>query len=186
MVISKALNLIEKEYKLHPYAQLVDYCKLLYQSIFGATHFTNNEQKIIAEIEKELEFTVDSSEPILSLEITKKFYRFPLYIVKQNRNILPFFSKAFYESSLHHNTLNRTDWQDIWYQIQQKLLDSEISSHFDLDCTEKFVTDLKHGRKLLHHSTIYHEHYQPHYRIIDESGLQILLQKNSNIQNYIQ
>ncbi len=179
--------LIIKEAKIHEKAQLIDYYKLFYQSIFGANHIVSDRVSIGLQIEKEINFPfMNSSDPIMDISLEKKIYRFPLHFIVDGKISVSVIADSFYNTVLRSGKAGFSGWEKLWEKIKEEINRLGISDNFDDKTTEEFNTGLKKGEEILHHSRIYHENYNPHYRIIDETGMEKILSKNSDLKKYIE
>jgi hypothetical protein len=178
--------LIIKEAKIHEKAQLIDYYKFFYQSIFGANHIVSDKISVGLQIEKEIESPfMNSSDPIMDISLEKKIYRFPLYFIVDKKISISVIVDSFYNTILRSRRMKFFGWEKLWEKIKEEIHRLGISDNFDDKTTEEFNTGLKKGEEILHHSRIYHENYAPHYRIIDETGLENILLKNPDLKKYI-
>ena len=136
---------LNRELEKYPKATLQDQIKFLYQATLGCEHaITNNEltyEKLVEEC-NQLENTTYRIEPL-----SDQFVRF--YLFHASEIEMKTIQQLFIKTSMC--STNKDDFIEALKQLNQSV---EIQKYIDSGCPA------------LSHSKIYHDSYQPHYRIL--------------------
>lgn len=156
---------LQKELEKYPKATLQDQIKFIYQATLGCEHaIKNNElayKKLVEEC-KQLENTTYHIEPI-----SDRFVRF--YLFKANEIELKTIQHLFIKTSEVP-----TSKEDLIQELKQLPTSKELEDYIQAGCPA------------LSHSKIYHDNYQPHYRILKKEYayyFDIFVEINRRLEN---
>jgi len=170
----KIVKLLNKEFDLHPKAQLIDYYKLFFQGTFGPAHIIQDKVEAKTSLKNELvaaeEFDVIDKQNVSYLN---NFFRVNINLINTNAVTFDTFFDAFLESTTVKIIISYEDWVDHWKRIKQEILNMNIPiNNFNEQSAE---LDKKINKRLIvSHSNVYRSAYNPHYRLISEEQLRIL------------
>lgn len=159
-------TLIMTEMNLHPEAKLQDYCKLLYQALYGPSHIIKSEHKAKNYLREELTNSKKfAKEPYQKIYFEKDFIRLNLFNIKNGLIDFKSFFAVFIESSKLKINKNKIDWKKEWELFYNNLV--KLNKNVEDSKNYKNLED----QPLVHHSSKYRESYKPHYRVISHSIL---------------
>jgi hypothetical protein len=171
---NKILNLFRNELTHHPQAQMVDFYKLLYQSVFGAGHFIKDEKNAWQFFEKEwAENQPYHQLRVQDITLYQQMYRV-YFGIQKDIDKKDIFS-AFLMSVRKKISFDWKEWINLWNQAEE-LLQFEFRIE-DEKSTLYIKKTLLENQVVPTHSEIYRTIYQPHYRILDEEGYAFICQK---------
>lgn len=161
------IKLIDDEIDLHPKLEPVDLYKVLYQALYGPFHIVRDFKQLVTSISSEIWMMKSVYLPIFQ-KIGPCYTRISLSAIRLDsdhemnlarveclaRWILD--SCVLYEDVRHH-FLER--WRENLDMMRQKL--PSTSSAWDR------ANELAELGQLPSHSRVFHQHYQPHYRLVD-------------------
>jgi hypothetical protein len=162
---NKIIDLIKQELVSHPQAELVDIYKLFYQDYFGCGHFFSDQESIITYLTHEINdasLTKDTAPEIQEICCFNNFIRVDINWVTCGYLTISKLADLFWQSSriqLDQPIPWFTHWQNICQIIARE---NFLNCQPDKEKLEAFANN-KNG---VHHSEIYRQKYQPHYRII--------------------
>ncbi len=156
-------------YSKYPKMQIQDFLKLLYQSCFGPMHLHSNPdlQTIHKYLTSELETVKDEGK--FQEEIGNGYSRIYLDAILSNRMSLTDLEEGFYESMNQTIDMSkarndfRTGVIDLIELIEEKKIDLDLNQSVQL--TSEYM---EKGIRPIHHSAIYKEEYDPHYRVVSD------------------
>ncbi|MBP3670796.1 MAG: hypothetical protein J6J06_02405 [Bacteroidaceae bacterium] len=162
----------------YPYTSLQDVYKSCFQDFFGPAHAIPSYDKAMAYIAQELaQAEMTDTLYYEPCGMRGNYYRVSLAVVADSIVSLNAFADAFYRSAPAVTPQVTDVWINEWQCIQQvvqavvKENAHRISRHaplitdFQEDSTA--IADmLQQGKYVVHHSKLYNELYNPHYRII--------------------
>lgn len=159
----EVFQIVKKHLELYPEMQPQDVIKLLYQRNFGPEHSIDNPQVALAQLQKEAsEVVISESEP-LHVSIGNAFVRLNL-------------NRAFHDYSLEQiNDMFVRSAGVIHGSMSQFLADIKLvgrnldglKTDFNMDNYTEFVSWYRsQAYPAVHHSPIYRQKYQPHYRVV--------------------
>jgi len=161
---------VENQLKIYPQSSLQDIYKSFFQDEFGPGHLVENVSYAREYFDLELEEMVSqgrhNAEPCGT---GKNFYRVPMDLVKDG--IIPeedYFS-AFLESASSFTTPDVIAWKQQWNEIVGivEKMDHDIPNFKeDKEALSKW---LDQGETVVHHSQVYNNQYDPHYRIMGKA-----------------
>jgi hypothetical protein len=164
----KVKQSIQTQLEVYPKSTLQDIYKNLFQDRFGPEHIISDTVSARLYLEKELAtFETSNSVEIEYLGINHDFVRVNLMLVKQGKISQEKLLSAFINSAKKISKNDVKAWQSEWKQIVEiiKRMDLNISD-FE-DDAQKIDSLLNEGKYAMHHSAIFREFYQPHYRIVE-------------------
>ena len=158
--------IILEQIKKYPAMDIIDVIKLLYQKNFGCGHIISNKAKAKDYLKEEYEKVVEDKNIPLSEYIGNGFLRINLARYKAEKlNINDLFD-AFYLSS-KEATKGVDGFLDDVDVLREMIDHNEVlfgMNEFDL-YFNKYVDN---NMPMVSHSQIYHDIYDPHYRIVHE------------------
>ena len=166
------LSILLEQIKNHPNQTLQDVYKSCYQDEYGPGHLISNESSAINSLYQEINSIEKDYNPPTLIEKTGiygNYLRVDLTLIRDG--IVPFFVlfKALTISAQIGGQKTDKNWDKIWNEIAQAIIDSDIrfeNFEEDLDRLEKIS---KSDDKVVHHSEMYEDTYHPHYRIIEKN-----------------
>ena len=176
-IISKTSNRIDltilrEQIKNHPNQTLQDVYKSCYQDEYGPGNLISNESSAINSLYQEINSIEKDYTPKTLIEKTGiygNYLRVDLTLIRDG--IVPFFVlfKALTISATIGGQKTDKNWDKIWSEIAQAIIDSDLRfENFEEDL-EKLEKISKSYDKVVHHSDIYEKIYHPHYRIIEKN-----------------
>ncbi|MDP8211524.1 MAG: hypothetical protein RAO94_02960 [Candidatus Stygibacter australis] len=165
-IILKINNLIHRELKIFPQAQLVDIYKLFHQDYFGPGHFIADKERIISYLTAELNNISPSDDKPENQDIAcfNNFVRVDIRWISQGILTVDELAEMFWKSSCVK--LDQPIAWDVHWQQVSEIIFKEYPD-YNLDNAEQISTYAQQ-EKALHHSEIYRLFYHPHYRIISK------------------
>lgn len=161
------LQFIENELKYYPKAQLSDLYKNYFQDAYGPGHMIPDTTKAGNYLDSEMKEAVWVDTLLWQpLGINHDYYRINLSLIKNGiipRNIL---LNGMVESAISARNPDIESWKKEWAEIVSvvKAFYPEIPG---LNEDEKIIeANLSKGIVVMHHSKVFEEQYQPHYRLI--------------------
>lgn len=161
---------VEQIVKNYPKASLQDVYKSFFQDRFGPGHMINNRQSAENYLDSELKLTdtimIVEGEPTGA---TGRFYRVDLGLIVKRVIPKDVFVESFICSANSVEPMPIEDWRQEWNFIISVIDSMDISlRNYEID-KEKISEYINSGKYVMHHSELYRESYDPHYRIIERS-----------------
>ena len=157
----RATFLIEQEMTLFPLATLKDIYKLFFQNCHGSGHFMRDLSFVKDFITKELhEINLrDYQYPDYDISYLFQIKRISLVSIMIGKYDASYIADRFLELAVKPQILSLAKWKREWADIKQLALgiNPQITDDFS-----KANIDLSNS---VHHSDIYRQSYNPHYRI---------------------
>jgi hypothetical protein len=160
-------NLLLEEKKRFPKAEIQDFYKLIFQSVFGAGHLIKDSTSAIDYLTEEWNQIEGNKEVDWSCDISLTVPMLRLNLAKCKAENVPLLEIAdlFFEGCQRFaNPL-----QISFTEILQLMCNVLTKSPFDF-CENKLSDQLPMDQQtnfpILHHSVVYRELYKPHYRVI--------------------
>ena len=166
------LTILREQIKNHPNQTLQDVYKSCYQDEYGPGNLISNESSAINSLYQEINSIEKDYTPKTLIEKTGiygNYLRVDLTLIRDG--IVPFFVlfKALTISATIGGQKTDKNWDKIWSEIAQAIIDSDLRfENFEEDL-EKLEKISKSYDKVVHHSDIYEKIYHPHYRIIEKN-----------------
>ena len=168
----KDLSILIEQIKNHPKQTLQDVYKSCYQDEYGPGHLITNESSTINYILEEINSIGTYYNPPVYFEyagLEGNYIRVDLSLVK-NKTI-PFFVmfKALTISAAIGQQKTDEGWPKIWSGIVEEIRQSTLKfDNFEEDA--KRLDEISKSKdKVVHHSELYENTYNPHYRIIEKN-----------------
>jgi hypothetical protein len=158
---------ITEHIQAYPLSTLKDIYKSFYQDNFGPGHLLQDTiaawDYLVEEVSQMKSNGNYLAEPC---GLGKNFVRVPLDVVKDSLFDIAVFYKAFVESSKSFSIPDISQWQEQWEDILEVIEGMDLNlSNFEQD--KKEISEmLDRGEAVVHHSRIYAENYDPHYRLM--------------------
>ncbi|MCF7911125.1 MAG: hypothetical protein K9M99_01245 [Candidatus Cloacimonetes bacterium] len=165
---NKITDLIQKELSKFPQAQPVDIYKLFYQDYFGPGHFFSDKNNIIISLIRELDEFSDptgSAPGIQEIGCLNNFIRVDIRWITWGNFTIEEMADLFWRSS-RLELFQPLPWHEHWENIT-KIIIREYNGLIKNDKNK--LDDFARQKTGVHHSEIYRQNYQPHYRIISKA-----------------
>jgi len=133
-----------------------DFCKLAYQSEFGPCHMLDNCEEALVYIDREWSALTACEEKRDPEYIGNGLSRFYMNGSKYSKEASELLGKLFYLTAKEH--------QGSGYGLEKRL--SELEKLSVSGMTDYLADYRRKGCNAVHHSEIYNERYNPHYRLI--------------------
>jgi hypothetical protein len=170
-----ARDLVAAELQLFPQAQLIDIYKLFYQSAFGPGHIISNANAARQYLKQELAEADNFSAPSWQdISYFNQYYRVNLAWVANGKLAFAEFFAAFLQSVQPAQKYSWRRWQNLWREIDEELQQADFAFHHADEDRQKIEEILSDKILAFSHSKIYKTTYQPHYRLINKTGMQTL------------
>lgn len=151
----------------YPEATLQDIYKGSFQDVFGPAHILTDRTAV----ENYIQYEINHADTLVGDEYEPcswkgRFYRVNLSVIKEGKVPMDEFVDAFMQSANGIDTTLTNAWLKEW-----ELLLREVKAaaphlkHFTEDSLA-ISQLLEEGHYVVHHSEVFNETYQPHYRII--------------------
>ncbi len=151
----------------YPKATLQDIYKSFFQDNYGPGHLMENPEGAKAYVVRELQSFSSAAGP--DYEATgaeSNFVRVNLQVVKDGRVPLENFLDAFMRSGKQFQVPPVEAWSKKWEEIESVIESMNLDLPGFKEDAEKIRRQLSEGDPTMHHSRIYEQTYDPHYRII--------------------
>ncbi|MCB5262902.1 MAG: hypothetical protein LHW64_00340 [Candidatus Cloacimonetes bacterium] len=160
-------KLVEDELSYHPHLEPVDLYKLLYQALYGPFHIAGDYEQVFRSIQTEVELSSSLYEPLFQ-ELGPCYSRVSLaFIQSENEPSLRQRKIAFLTDWLLESSLDlpdvKSDFQRQWELYRHLLKTAVLAS----PVSWQEADDLVKAGHLPSHSQTFHQHYQPHYRLVN-------------------
>ncbi len=160
-------KMVIDELALHPHSDPVDLYKLLYQALYGPFHIVRDFKQLCSGIASEFWSMQDTYEPLYQ-RIGPCYTRLSLSSIKRDGDTdkinlrIEYLARWILDSCILFEDVSRDflrRWQEIRPIIQQELPSTSYKW--------QQVDELAVAGRLPSHSTIFHKHYHPSYRLVD-------------------
>ncbi|MDR2126716.1 MAG: hypothetical protein LBP63_07795 [Prevotellaceae bacterium] len=180
LALSGCTTIMEEKIKLsiseqidrYPKSTLQDIYKNFYQDYFGSEHAIPDkkdvEDYLIHELSVMQEFNYDTI--IERTGWRHNFVRIPLSLIKNGQIPADELLQAFIESASKIDRHKADKWVDEWHNIV-KTIEKMHLDIADFDSDKEKIAELlnQNPRIALHHSKIFKNTYNPHYRIVEKT-----------------
>ncbi|MDR0661431.1 MAG: hypothetical protein LBG19_11760 [Prevotellaceae bacterium] len=177
----KVRSSVQEQLKQYPQSTLQDLYKNFFQDKFGPGHIIADADAARRYLDSELVSFATSANP--AIEPTgweHNFYRVNLNVLKKNKIPYDTFLAAFIESVNSVTPLSIEEWKNEWSSIEKIISSMNLSlPNYDND-KRSLDSIIDAGNFAVHHSRIYNQAYEPHYRIISRKVFERDLQKYFN------
>lgn len=160
---------VDHHMRIYPKSTLKDLYKHFFQDKFGPGHMINDTEEAKTYLLRELDsYSVSSGELAEPTGWQHNFYRVNLSVLKNNQMPLDTFMDAFIRSVNSVTPVSLEDWKKEWLRIETIIQSMNLSlPGYEKDSNE-IQERLKEGKYVGHHSKIFNDIYEPHYRIINK------------------
>lgn len=160
---------VNEQLKQYPESTLQDLYKNFFQDYFGPGHIVSDTASAGAYLNRELAaFEKASGAYYEPTGYHGNFYRVNLSVIKDGLISRDAFFDAFIRSVSDIQTISLEEWKEEWNSIDSTIQTMKLSlPHYEQD-REKLLSLLKQGEYVVHHSKLFSEAYDPHYRIINK------------------
>lgn len=160
-------QMVEEELKYHPQLEPVDLYKLLYQALYGPFHIVQDYDQVFRAIKAEVELSSSRYEPAFQ-KLGPCYSRVSLaYIDREDEPQLKQSKIAALADWLLDSSVVlpdvSSDFQRQW-KLYRHLLQGALPASTE---TWQKADCLVEAGKLPSHSQTFHQHYQPHYRLVN-------------------
>ncbi len=160
---------VEQQMERYPLSTLQDIYKNFFQSRFGPGHIVSDTTNAGAYLRKELTLVQDLDVPLYeTCAENDTYYRVALAAIKSGAVSYEAYFGAFIRSVTALPEVNVSDWTKEWRKIENTIR----GMHLNLPEYEKDVSAIEEvlaqGKYAIHHSRLYHDTYQPHYRLMEK------------------
>ena len=165
-IVSK---MVEDEQRHHPLLEPVDLYKLLYQALYGPFHIVQDYDQVFRAIEAEVEQSSSRYEPIYQ-ELGPCYSRVSLASIQSEdepplrQRKIACLTDWLLDSSVSLPDVS-SDFRMQW-KLYRPVFESALVA--DTETWQKADYLVKAG-KLPSHSETFHQHYQPHYRLVNKN-----------------
>jgi hypothetical protein len=170
----KVEMLLLQEKKRFPKAEIQDYYKLIFQSVFGAGHLIKDPRLTISYLEEEWDQTEANAKVDLyhDITLTSPIVRLNLPRCKAEKLTLSEIANAFLEGCNNFNSSLEPNFIDILH-LSVDVLENEPFRLNHRELVQKFPLTLETDYPMMHHSATYRILYVPHYRVIPLENLKL-------------
>ena len=160
---------VVNQLNVYPHSTLQDLYKNFFQDRFGPGHLIPDT----AEADNYLRFELTSFDKATGPYYEPTgwegcFYRVNLSVIREN--LVPFdvFFDAFVQSANQIVPISIEQWKDEWLVIDAVIQTMNLTlPDYEKDRHE-IIEMLEQGEYVMHHSSLFEQHYDPHYRIIEK------------------
>ncbi len=164
---NKQETFVRTYFQKYPKATLQDIYKGSFQDKFGPAHLLTDREAvkkyILSEMESAKSFEKEDYTPCGWQE---NFYQVNLSVIKNGKVPLDVFVDAFMASANGIDATLTPVFVEEWKQLQQIIRQVVPDLKGFTEDSALLVQLHQEGKYVVHHSKIFNEHYQPHYRII--------------------
>ena len=166
---------VENQLRTYPKSTLQDIYKSFFQDYFGPEHIISDTLSAGAYLNRELaSFEKAQGAYYEPTGCEGNFYRVNLSVVKEGLMSRDAYFDAFIRSANSTRTVTLEEWKTEWKQIDSIVYSMNLSLVNYVEEREKLFSLLAEGKYVMHHSKLFSEAYEPHYRII---GKEIFLKE---------
>ena len=162
----------------YPDSRLVDVYKNFFHDKFGPGHMIADSAAAGAYLRRELQSVTGPSQ-VSRAEVTGwegNFVRVDLVVLKEGVIDYSTFMEAFMESAQGVQMPEVEEWRGEWRKIE-RVIRRLYPQLPDFDKDSKFLDSLlAKGKYVVHHSEVYSQQYDPHYRLFKKSVYETRLQ----------
>jgi len=158
---------VSDQMKRYPKSTLKDLYKSFFQDEFGPGHIVSDTTAAGNYLRRELDsYQVISGEVTEPLGWKHNYYRVNLSVIKEGKVPYANYFDAFVRSVNGIQPMPVEEWAKEWERIEAVIYSMNLSLP-DYEVEKKEINDrLERGEYVGHHSKVYEETYDPHYRIM--------------------
>ena len=159
---------VERQMERYPHSTLRDLYKNYFQDRFGPGHIITDEKAADNYLRYELENAAtmegDDYEPT---GYEERFMRVNLSVIADGRVPYDKYLSAFVRSVNGIEPITIEQWREEWKVIDEVINEMQLNlPNYEADRAEIWAL-LERGDYVMHHSKLFEQHYDPHYRIIE-------------------
>ena len=159
---------VERQLERYPHSTLRDLYKNYFQDRFGPGHIIADDQAADRYLRYELEnatsFEGDDYEPT---GYEERFQRVNLGVIADGRVPYQTYFSAFVRSVNGIEPITIEQWREEWAVIDEVIASMQLNlPHYEADRAAIWAL-IDGGDYVMHHSELFEQHYEPHYRIIE-------------------
>lgn len=159
---------VERQMERYPHSTLRDLYKNYFQDRFGPGHIIADENAADNYLRYELENAAtmegDDYEPT---GYEERFMRVNLSVIADGRVPYDKYLSAFVRSVNGIEPITIEQWREEWAVIDEVIAKMNLNlPDYEADRAEIWAL-LERGEYVMHHSKLFEQHYDPHYRIIE-------------------
>ena len=159
---------VERQMERYPHSTLRDLYKNYFQDRFGPGHIIADEKAADNYLRYELENSTtmegDDYEPT---GYEERFMRVNLSVIADGRVPYDKYLSAFVRSVNGIKPITIDEWHKEWAVIDGVIASMQLNlPNYEADRAEIWAL-IEGGEYVMHHSELFEQHYQPHYRIIE-------------------
>ena len=164
---------VERQLERYPHSTLRDLYKNYFQDRFGPGHIIADEKAADNYLRYELENAAtmegDDYEPT---GYEERFMRVNLSVIADGRVPYDKYLSAFVRSVNGIEPITIEQWREEWKVIDEVINEMNLNlPNYEADRAEIWAL-LERGEYVMHHSKLFEQHYDPHYRIIEREIFQ--------------
>lgn len=164
---------VERQMERYPHSTLRDLYKNYFQDRFGPGHIIADEKAADNYLRYELENATtmegDDYEPT---GYEERFMRVNLGVIADGRVPYDKYLSAFVRSVNGIEPITIEQWREEWKVIDEVINEMQLNlPNYEADRAEIWAL-LERGEYVMHHSKLFEQHYDPHYRIIEREIFQ--------------
>lgn len=164
---------VERQMERYPHSTLRDLYKNYFQDRFGPGHIIADEKAADNYLRYELENSAtmegDDYEPT---GYEERFMRVNLSVIADGRVPYDKYLSAFVRSVNGIEPITIEQWREEWAVIDEVINEMQHNlPDYEADRAEIWAL-LERGEYVMHHSKLFEQHYDPHYRIIEREIFQ--------------
>ncbi|MBQ8553407.1 MAG: hypothetical protein IJ431_04325 [Alistipes sp.] len=164
---------VERQMDRYPHSTLRDLYKNYFQDRFGPGHIIADEKAADNYLRYELENAAtmegDDYEPT---GYEERFMRVNLSVIADGRVPYDKYLSAFVRSVNGIEPITIEQWREEWKVIDEVINEMNLNlPDYEADRAEIWAL-LERGEYVMHHSKLFEQHYDPHYRIIEREIFQ--------------
>lgn len=164
---------VERQMERYPHSTLRDLYKNYFQDRFGPGHIIADEKAADNYLRYELENSAtmegDDYEPT---GYEERFMRVNLSVIADGRVPYDKYLSAFVRSVNGIEPITIEQWREEWKVIDEVIAKMNLNlPNYEADRAEIWAL-LERGEYVMHHSKLFEQHYDPHYRIIEREIFQ--------------
>lgn len=164
---------VERQMERYPHSTLRDLYKNYFQDRFGPGHIIADEKAADNYLRYELENAAtmegDDYEPT---GYEERFMRVNLSVIADGRVPYDKYLSAFVRSVNGIEPITVEQWCEEWAVIDEVINEMNLNlPDYEADRAEIWAL-LERGEYVMHHSKLFEQHYDPHYRIIEREIFQ--------------
>lgn len=164
---------VERQMERYPHSTLRDLYKNYFQDRFGPGHIIADEKAADNYLRYELENATtmegDDYEPT---GYEERFMRVNLSVIADGRVPYDKYLSAFVRSVNGIEPITVEQWREEWAVIDEVINEMNLNlPDYEADRAEIWAL-LERGEYVMHHSKLFEQHYDPHYRIIEREIFQ--------------